>query len=104
MDDGSIYRCRSEDIDELVDFIDSFHKEIGIDQKDRNGYSTDAEKFIYTGNMAYISLVFTRPGFRRKHYAQNLIYQVTKKQWMLDMFPRFIQMQIIPLRMLAKRR
>ena len=28
--------------------------------------------------MASINLVFTRPEFRRKHYAQNLVYQVTR--------------------------
>lgn len=98
--DGSIHRCSSEDLDELVDFIDSFQKEIGIDQKDRDGYRIDAEAFINTGNtflwkneqgnnvasckfapdgdMASVNLVFTRPEFRRKHYAQNLVYQVTK--------------------------
>lgn len=98
--DGSIHRCSSEDLDELVDFMDWFHKEIGIDQKDRDGYRMDAEAFINTGNMflwrdeqgnnvasckyapngnmASINLVFTRPEFRRKHYAENLVYQVTK--------------------------
>lgn len=98
--DGSVHRCSSEDIDELVDFMDLFHKEIGIDQKDRDGYRMDAEAFIKTGNMffwkdkhgdhvasckfapdgnmASINLVFTRSEFRRKHYAENLVYQVTK--------------------------
>ena len=28
--------------------------------------------------MATINLVFTRPEFRRRHYAENLVYQVTK--------------------------
>ena len=98
--DGSIYRCSSEDLDELVDLIDLFQKETGIDQNDRDGYRRDAEAFIRAGNtffwkneqgvnvasckytaggtMASINLVFTRPEFRRKHYAQNLVYQVTK--------------------------
>lgn len=98
--DGSIHRCGSEDIDVLVDFMDLFHKEIGIDQKDREGYRLDAEAFINAesaflwrdgqgnnvascrfapdGNMASVNLVFTRPEFRRKHYAENLVYQVTK--------------------------
>lgn len=98
--DGLIHRCSREDLDELVDFLDLFHREVGIDQKDREGYRMDAEEFINTGNMflwkdeqgnnvasckfvpdgnmASINLVFTRPGFRRKHYAQNLVYQVTK--------------------------
>ena len=98
--DGSIHRCSIEDLDELVDFMDLFHKEVGIDQKDLDGYRTDAEAYIKTGNMflwkdkhgnhvasckfapngnmASINLVFTRPEFRRKHYAENLVYQVTK--------------------------
>jgi len=98
--DGFLYRCGSEDVDELVDFMDLFHTEIGIDQKNRDSYRADAEAFINTrnmffwkderdnnvasckfapqGNLASISLVFTRPEFRRKHYAENLVYQVTK--------------------------
>lgn len=98
--DGFLYRCNSEDVDELVDFMDLFHKEIGIDQKDREGYRMDAETFIHKqnvffwkdeqrnsvacckyaaqGNMASVNLVFTRPEFRRKHYAENIVYQVTK--------------------------
>lgn len=98
--DGAIHRCNSGDLDELVDFMDLFHKEVGIDQKDRDGYRMDAKAFINAGNtflwkdgqgnnvasckyapdgnMASINLVFTRPEFRRKHYAENLVYQVTK--------------------------
>lgn len=98
--DGSIHRCGSEDLNELVDFLDLFHKEVGIDQKDRDGYRMDAEAFINSGNMylwkneqgnhvasckfapngnlASINLVFTCPEYRRKHYAENLVYQVSK--------------------------
>ena len=98
--DGSIHQCSSEDLDELVEFMDMFYKEVGIVQKDRDGYRMDAEAFINTGNMflwqneqgtnvasckfapddnmASIHLVFTRPEFRRNHYAENLVYQVTK--------------------------
>lgn len=97
--DGGIHRCRAEDIDEVVDFLDLFHNELRIDQKDRDGYYEDAQSFIDTGNMylwkdkegnstascmftsdedmASINVVFTRPEFRRKHYAENLVYQVT---------------------------
>ena len=97
--DGEIYHCVMKDVEEVVNFLDNFHKEIGIDKKDINGYRADAESFINTGNMylwkdeqgrsaascnyapaggmASINLVFTRPEFRRKHYAENLVYQVT---------------------------
>ncbi|MCM1182984.1 MAG: GNAT family N-acetyltransferase [Roseburia sp.] len=98
--DGSVHRCGSEDIDELVDFLDQFHQEVGIDQKNRDSYRMDAAAhinagnmyfwkneqgynvasctFASDGNMASINLVFARPEFRRKHYAENLVYQVTK--------------------------
>lgn len=97
--DGSLYRCDQKDVDELADFLDLFHKEIGIDQKDREGYKKDAKAFIDSGNMffwrdesgrnvasckyapnkdmASINLVYTRKECRRKHYAENLVYQVT---------------------------
>ncbi len=98
--DGSIHRCGSGDLDELVDFLDLFHIETGTGRKDRDGYRMDAQayinsgnmylwknesgnyvascKFAPDGNMAAINLVFTRPEFRRRHYAENLVYQVTK--------------------------
>ncbi len=99
--DGGVHRCEMQDMEELVSFLDMFHREIGIDQQDIQGYRKDAESFIREGNMyfwkdgrgnsvasckyalsgdmASINLVFTRPEFRRKHYAENLVYQVTMK-------------------------
>ena len=98
--DGAIHRCNTSDVDELTDFLDMFHKETQMDQTDRSVYRLQAEahinggnmyfwkdsqgnnvascKYVPNGNMAGINLVFTRPGFRRKHYAENLVYRVTK--------------------------
>ena len=98
--DGSIHHCGADDVDELASFLDSFHKELNMEQKDRSGYRLQAEEYIDSGNMyfwkdcqgnsvasckftvngdmASLNLVFTRPEFRRKHYAENLVYQVTK--------------------------
>lgn len=100
MADGDIHRCGIEDLDTLVEFIDLFQRETGIDQNDRDGYRRDAEAFIRAGNtffwrneqkaytasckyavsgtMASVNLVFTRPEFRRRHYAETLVYRVTK--------------------------
>ena len=97
--DGNIHRCTAEDLDELTEFLDVFHQEIGIDRKDAAGYRADAQEFIDSGNMflwknaqgvsvasckyasngmmASINLVFTKKAYRRKHYAENLVYQVT---------------------------
>ena len=98
--DGSIHLCCRKDIDELTNIIETFHNELKMDQADLNSYRLQAEEhinagrtyfwknnqgnnvascyFTQNGNTASISLVFTRPEFRRKHYAENLVYQVTK--------------------------
>ena len=96
---GGIHRCGPEDLEALVDFMDLFHREIGIDQKRPSEYRADARAMIDAGHtffwrderganvasckyeptddMASINLVFTHPDHRRRHYAENLVYQVT---------------------------
>lgn len=98
--DGSLHRCTAQDEEALVDFEDSFHRELGTDIRSRESYRVDAKalieagntyfwkdsqgnnvascKFIPDGNLACINFVYTRPEFRRKHYAENLVYEVTK--------------------------
>lgn len=97
--DGGIYRCTPDDLEELVVFLDLFHREIGINQKTIDGYREDAAEHIKSGNMyfwkdahgknvascklgpagnlASINLVLTLRDYRRKHYAENLVYQVS---------------------------
>ena len=99
--DGRIHRCNSADIDELMELRTMFHEETGVDRnsaaeyrrqvendvedgniylwKNKNGYSVACCKFKPNGDMASLGLVFTRPDHRRKHYAENLVYQVTMK-------------------------
>ena len=43
--------------------------------------------FRVTNNMASIGLVFTLKDFRRKHYAENLVHQVTKEAAKLGYLP-----------------
>ena len=96
---GSLHRCTPEDTAELVEFINLFHQEIGSDRKSLDDYRADAEdyirggntylwknesgtavascKYVPNGSIACINLVFTRPEFRRRHYAENLVYRVT---------------------------
>ena len=45
--------------------------------KDEQGNNVASCKFASTEGMASINLVFTRFEYRRKHYAENLVYQVT---------------------------
>ena len=100
--DGELHRCVAEDIDEVVEFLDLFHKETGIDQESLEAYRQRGEEgirngslffwrnedgrnvsscscnFRPNGDMASIGLVYTREEYRRRHYAENLVYQVTK--------------------------
>lgn len=98
--DGELHRCVAEDIDDLIDFMDLFHRETGIDQESLETYRKKGEEAIRRGNhffwrnaegknvsvcslrpngtMVSVGLVYTREEYRREHYAQNLVYQVTK--------------------------
>ena len=98
--DGKIHQCTKEDFDIMVDFFDMFHEAVGIDKESRETYRTYAENDIGTGSlyvwetedgeyasscnwhpvqdMASIGLVYTRDEYRRRHYAEHLVYQVTK--------------------------
>ena len=98
--DGELHVCVAEDIDEMVEFMDLFHRETGVDQDSLAAYRRKAEEAIRSGNhyfwknaegrnaaicnfrpngdLASVGLVYTREEYRRKHYAENLVYQVTK--------------------------
>ena len=99
--DGEPHCCTKEDIEDIVDMMDLFHQEIVIDSQNREEYRKAAEFFVqektlylwkdgsgknvatckYAPNnngMASINLVFTRPEARRRHYAENLVYYVSK--------------------------
>ncbi len=98
--EGEICKCEMKDKEELADFIEMFHEETGRDHMDRKGCLehaevkikegktylwTDAEgnhvatcAYTLQGELASIGMVFTRPEHRRKHFAENLVYQVTK--------------------------
>ena len=98
--DGQLYQCRQQDADELAEFIFSMSDELNIDRKSLEEFREDARQEIETGTayfwknseginvcsckytpngqMASINRVFTRPQYRRRHYAQNLVYAVTK--------------------------
>ena len=45
--------------------------------KDPQGNCVASCNYAPNGDMASINLVFTHPDFRRKHYAENLVYEVT---------------------------
>ena len=98
--DGELHRCVAEDIDELVEFMDLFHRETEVDQDSIEAYRHKAEEAIRNGryffwknadgrnmavcnfgpngDLAGVGMVYTRKEHRRKHYAENLVYQVTQ--------------------------
>ena len=98
--DGEMHRCAPEDMDELVEFIDLFHRETGIDITSLEAYRRKAEEairrgshFIWrntagkgvslcssrpNGDLTIIGSVYTHKAHRRMHYAENLVYQVSK--------------------------
>ena len=97
--DGAMYSATMDDFETLVEFMDMFHKETNVDQQGIEAYREHAKGCIESGrlhfwkdaqgncvascnyapneDMASINLVFTHPDFRRKHYAENLVYEVT---------------------------
>ena len=98
--DGSMHQCTEDDIDLLVDFFEMFHDAVEIDRESTEQYRRNAEDGVKAGSiylwknpegefvascawhpaqeMGSIGLVYTRKEYRRKHYAENLVYQVTK--------------------------
>ena len=98
--DGELHQCTEEDFDIMVDFFDMFHTELDIDQESRDQYRINVEEGIKAGmlytwknnegrivascnwhpvqEMASIGLVYTLKEYRRKHYAEHLVYDVTK--------------------------
>lgn len=98
--DGELHRCTEEDLDILVDFFELFHDSVDADRLTKEGYRVKAQEGVKYGslylwknsegeytaschwhpvsNMTSIGLVYTKEKHRRKHYAENLVYQVTK--------------------------
>ena len=97
--DGGLHRCTEADLEELAEIIEAFANETGLDKKDRARYRESAGaaieagrtffwrnsqgetaaccKYVPNGDMASVGLVYTFPRHRRKHCAENLVYQVT---------------------------
>ena len=99
--DGGISCCTTEDEEEAAAIIPYFYTEIGEEEpsfeyclekvrtyiadegfffwKNRSGKTVACCSCKLNGRLASISSVYTFPEERRKHYAQNLVYQVTRK-------------------------
>jgi len=98
--DGGFYCCTPADIEEAADLIDQFHQDIAADRTSREDCRILAEQhisdhgFFFWKNtsgetvaccscrtndgLGCVGGVYTKPNHRRKHYAQHLVYQVTR--------------------------
>ncbi len=95
--EGALYRCDTEDIDALASMMKGFREErrdrkrnirseaenaIAAGNvffwKDKRGRAVSCCKYTVAAGMACLSLVYTKPEFRRQHYAQTLAYEVSK--------------------------
>ena len=98
--DGKIHQCVEEDFDELLEIREVFHKEAGVPMpsreesvktardgikdgiyyfwKNAEGKNVASCNYRPNGELASLGLVYTKPEYRRRHYADNLVYQVTK--------------------------
>ncbi len=98
--DGRMYRCTEQDVGEAADLLRLFYNEIGERVPSREICLEKAMEYIgnnaffiwknakgdnvaccsYKCNQGLASLgsVLTLPEYRRRHYAQQLVYEVTK--------------------------
>ncbi len=99
--DGALHVCTQDDLPEAAALFSLFHTEIGDDaptltrcREKAQGYIDQGALFFwknaagknaaccicrFSQGLATIGHVLTRPEERRKHYAQHLVYQVTKR-------------------------
>lgn len=98
--DGYLHICTEDDTDEVADLLCQFHADIGDAPRNREADLLKARQYI--GNKAFflwknaagdtvaccsynpdgalgcLGSVYTKPAHRRRHYAQHMVYQVTK--------------------------
>ena len=99
--DGDVHCCTEQDTEEAAAILPLFYTEIGEAPPPRERCLEKARDYIaartfffwrngagetvaccsYKANqgLACLGSVFTLPAYRRKHYAQHLVYRVTKK-------------------------
>ena len=96
---GQLHVCTEADLEEVADLLRRFHDDISMNPMDTSRSLAKATEHIQdrgfflwkvdgetvsccsrrrNGDMATIASVYTLPAFRRRHYAQQLVYQVTR--------------------------
>lgn len=96
---GRLHRCTPEDTDTVAAMIFEFHESVGDARFDMATCRTMAEhhiaghfyfwkdasdtivaccSFNATGDLGCVGSVYTIPAHRRRHYAQQMVYEVTR--------------------------
>lgn len=98
--DGHLHLCTSDDVEEAARMIYEFHEAVHTDQQDLDRCRMKAEQhishegFFFWQNaqgetvaccswhpndgLGCVGSVYTRPQHRRHHYAQHLVYHITR--------------------------
>lgn len=98
--DGKLYCCTPEDMEEAVSLVSAFYPETGQEKpsyehclevaqkhiddkalffwKNDEGITTSCCYYNRDPELSSISGVYTKPEYRRKHYAQHLVHEVTE--------------------------
>lgn len=98
--DGQLHRCTMDDLEEAAQLIDSFHAAVAQDRsslehcrqqakqrmegsgfflwKNAQGETAACCSLIAEDGLGCVGGVYTKPEYRRRHYAQHLVYQVTR--------------------------
>ena len=98
--EGGLYRCAMADVEEAAEMVTGFYTDIEdevpslqdrVDKmksyiegnalffwKNGSGKTVACCSYTINDRLASLSNVYTFPEERRKHYAQNLVYQVTR--------------------------
>ena len=96
---GRCVPATAEDVELIVSYLDTFHMDCKVDIMSMDAYREKATALVEEGRLFFwvadddkvamcsygvsgekgsINNVFTRPDMRRKGYAANIVYQVTK--------------------------
>lgn len=106
---GSFYECTPEDVNEAADLLLRFHEDIKDGSlireqclkkagqliedksfffwKDDSGRAVSCCSLRPDSGLGCISSVYTLPEFRRRHFAQHMVYQLTRRTAALGLMP-----------------
>ena len=106
---GELYEATDSDLETVVDFMEQFHSELNVDVESRDSYREKAKEilnrqgmffwkdaggefaamcsFRASGDKASVNEVYTLPSKRRKGFAENLVFAITKKIRDLGLMP-----------------